>query len=659
MSLPSSPTNQTQTTNLRPLPPIPDKKNITNTTTTNTTTTTSTTSSTAVSPTTTTTTVFATEPRMTSKVAIPLLTLTPSPFPSPHSSHTTARSPRNTPVSPRAIPQSPSSLLSKKSQHSLQATTSEKNPSAEKQGQDLSPHSATTTTTTVLTTTTSTTTSTQHSPSPLTQDLLPSNEPVLQVRRLTVAMGKRSHDAGVPATSRLISVSPRDRSNSSMNAQPVKNYGMAQMTSALASLMVNQVTAKILPPNRIGEIGRGNISMSKDSLPAELAALHTNTPARQDMISASSLLQNCFFPMIKNTNIWPAVKGGENMVLVHANSQKSIEHYSDEQVKQLRSMIKPFAQDMAEFLLGATGKIADSTLPKELINFLLDADQQFLARYLEVSDLSVKDINHARLQFLKNVLITRILGPLIISEGAHSSAALTNLFRTEKFAALLLAFNKWAPDFFIKSYECMPKSLKTKLENRVQQELQAEKSKKATVLVKERISSLKTKKSSRTLMPANEGEISPRVNFLQEKAKEKELVKNNRKLIDQILKDFSIDELAVAFQSSVGNDKKIWAKSGKVLTEEDIMDKLDELAQLFQESQINLGKSTDARIQMLSDTLKTRLGKDLAEQTKNRATTVVLSDAFFADLENMLVHTLAIDESNVDASITTPSTADV
>jgi hypothetical protein len=444
-----------------------------------------------------------------------------------------------------------------------------------------------------------------------------------------------------------------------MNAQPVKNYGMAQITSALATLMVNQITAKILPAHRIGELGRADFSMSKDSLPAELAALNTNKSVRQGKISTSSLLQNCFFPMIKNTKIWLAVKGGENMVLVHANPQKSIDHYSDEQVNQLRSMIKPFAQDMAEFLLGTSGKLADSALPKELINFLLDADQQFLARYLEVSDLSVKDINHARLQFLKNVLITRILGPLIISEGAHSSAALTNLFRIEKFAALLLAFNKLAPDFFIKSYDCMSKSLKTKLENRVQQELQAEKSKKAAVLVKERIATLKTKKSSRTLMPANEGENSPRVNFLQEKAKEKELVKNNRKLIDQVLKDFFIDELAVAFQSSVGNDKKIWAKSGKVLTEEDILDKLDELAQLFQESQKSLGKSADARIQKLSDTLKTRLGKDLTEQTKKRATTVVLSDAFFSDLENILMHTLATDESDVEPSVTAPSTADL
>ena len=481
----------------------------------------------------------------------------------------------------------------------------------------------------------------------------------MQVRRLTVVMGKRSHDEGEPATPRLFSVSPRDRSNSSMNAQPVKNYSMAQITSALASLIVKQVTAQILPADRLGELGRVDTSISKDTLPAELVAFNTHKSVRQVKIPTSSLLQNCFFPMIKNTKIWLAVKGGENMVLVHANPQKSTDDYSDAQIKQLRSMIKPFAQDMADFLLGSSGKIADSSLPKELINFLLDADQQFLARYLDASDLSVEHINHARLQFLKNILITRILGPLIASDDTKTSSALTNLFRAEKFGALVLAFKNWAPDFFTKSYECMPKSLKTKLDNRVQKELQEEKLKKTETLVKKRISSLKTKNSSRGMMPSNDDEISPRANSLQEKARERELVKNNKKLISRVLKEFSVDALSEAFQSSVNNDKKIWAESGKLLNEEDILDKLDELAQLFQESQKNLGKSADARVQKLSDTLRTRLGKDSAEQTKIRATTVVLSDDFLADLDNLLMHTLVIDDADVDANTTAPSTEDV
>ena len=451
-----------------------------------------------------------------------------------------------------------------------------------------------------------------------------------------------------------------------------------EQAATLVSLMVDKATTPLLPEYRFGEIGKSDVYINKNDLPSALLPLCPSKAGTKLMLH--HLLHQLFLPAIKTSQAWHKAIESQKNLLKNAPQDFLFGSEETEKIAHLKSMMQPYAQDMAVALFGSSGKIAQLKLPAKLIQFLKEADHQFFSRYLDGTSMHMNKINEARLTFLKNMLVTRLLAPMLNSLDSTHPTVVEAWFQGQKLSALIAAFKNISQDFFDQSYASMPNSLKEKIVKRVKEELaQEELAKKELAkeeLVKEelarknKVDSISSKRiahfrsRSSNNSPRHHDEKADSLkndstrktmhDLFEIKTRKKILRNKNSVLIEQIATSLNLISLDKEFQDALLVEKKLWVSSDIELTKEEIRKIIFELVKLFIYTQNYEGKKIEKSLLDFSKNIEKIVDKDFSKLTKNRAT-MMLMPKFLDDLESLMQTTLALD----DESLSSPSSSSV
>ena len=494
-------------------------------------------------------------------------------------------------------------------------------------------------------------------------------EPVLQVRRLKLVLSTSSQgDKDPDGTTQIKSV----------RQLSLRDIPEPAQAAALVSLMVDKATTPLLPEHRFGEIGKSDVYINKNDIPSALLPLCPSKAGAKLMLH--HLLHQLFLPAIKTSQAWHKAIESQKSLLKNAPQNFSFGSEETEKEIQLKSMMEPFARDMATALFGSSGKIAQLKLPAKLIQFLKEADHQFFSRYLDGTSMRINKINEARLTFLKNILVTRLLAPMLNSLDSTRPTVVEAWFQGKKLSALIEAFKNISQDFFDQSYASMPNSLKEKVAKRVKEELAQEelvkkelakeesakeelaRKNKADSISSNRIAHFRSRSSNnsprhvdeKTDSLKNDSTSKKSNNLFEIKTRKKILQKKNSVLIEQIATSLNLISLDKEFQDALLVEKKIWASSDVELTKEEIRKIIFEFVNLFIYTKNHEEKSVEQSLLDFSKNIEEIVEKDFSELTKNRAT-MMLMPKFLDDLESLMQTTLALD----DESLSSPSSSSV
>ena len=479
-------------------------------------------------------------------------------------------------------------------------------------------------------------------------------EPVLQVRRLKLVLSTSSQgDKDTDGTTQIKSV----------RQLSLRDIPEPAQAAALVSLMVDKATTPLLPEHRFGEIGKSDVYINKKDIPSALLPLCPSKAGAKLMLH--HLLHQLFLPAIKASEAWHKAIESQKSLLKNAPQDFSFGSEETEKSIQLKSMMQPFARDMAAALFGSSGKIAQLKLPAKLIQFLKEADHQFFSRYLDGTSMRMNKINEARLTFLKNMLVTRLLAPMLNSLDSTHPTVVEAWFQGQKLSALIESFKNISKDFFDQSYASMPNSLKEKIVKRVKEELAQEeldKKHKADSISSNRIAHFRSRSSNnsprhvdeKTDSLKNDSTSKKRNDLFEIKTRKKILQKKNLVLIEQIATSLNLISLDKEFQDALLVEKKIWISSDVELTKEEIRKIIFEFVNLFIYTQNHEGKNVKQSLLDFSKNIEEIVEKDFSELTKNRAT-MMLMPKFLDDLESLMQTTLALD----DESLSSPSSSSV
>ncbi|MEY3265405.1 MAG: hypothetical protein RL717_2882 [Pseudomonadota bacterium] len=436
-----------------------------------------------------------------------------------------------------------------------------------------------------------------------------------------------------------------------------------EQAATLVSLMVDKATTPLLPEYRFGEIGKSDVYINKNDLPSALLPLCPSKAGTKLMLH--HLLHQLFLPAIKTSQAWHKAIESQKNLLKNAPQDFLFGSEETEKIAHLKSMMQPYAQDMAVALFGSSGKIAQLKLPAKLIQFLKEADHQFFSRYLDGTSMHMNKINEARLTFLKNMLVTRLLAPMLNSLDSTHPTVVEAWFQGQKLSALIAAFKNISQDFFDQSYASMPNSLKEKIVKRVKEELAQEeldKKHKADSISSNRIAHFRSRSSNNSPRHVDEKKDSlkndsaskTRNDLFEIKTRKKILQKKNLVLIEQIATSLNLISLDKEFQDALLVEKKIWVSSDVELTKEEIRKIIFELVKVFIYTQNYEGKKIEKSLLDFSKNIEKIVDKDFSKLTKNRAT-MMLMPKFLDDLESLMQTTLALD----DESLSSPSSSSV
>ena len=280
----------------------------------------------------------------------------------------------------------------------------------------------------------------------------------------------------------------------------------AQTTQALVDILVKEVTSTPINKKTVTTVGRQDCAIVVFHLP-EILMPYVDKKSEK-FIKSEKLLQSLFAEEIESGNPWKEFE----KIYAEIKKKNSLSLYEfgevdPNEIAAAKSMLKPFSDRIAEAFFGKNKQVKNFPLPKEIINFLLTADHAFFKKLIDssgTSKLSMDDIDKARFSFLNNLLVTRLLQPLIVSKLSSPATQLEIWFQSAILNSLQEAVITFSEDFFEVSFSKAPENLRNTAIKRIKDE-EREKKEANLERAKARFSEMRLNSSRRHERAISEG----------------------------------------------------------------------------------------------------------------------------------------------------------
>ena len=354
----------------------------------------------------------------------------------------------------------------------------------------------------------------------------------------------------------------------------------SQTTKALVEILVREVTSTPITKKTVTTVGRQDCAILVLHLPQILMPYVENKSEK--FIKSEKLMQCLFSEDIKSGNLW---KEFENIYaeIKEENSLKSYEFGETDpnKIAAAKSMLKPFSDRIAEVFFGREKLVLNFPLPKEIINFLLTSDHAFFKKLIDLSatsKLSIDDINKARFSFINNLLVTRLLQPLIVSKLSTPATQLEIWFQSAILDSLQEAITIFSEDFFDVSFSKAPENLRSNAIKRIKDE-EHEKKEADLQRAKARFSEMRLKSSRRHDRAVSEGFKTS--DAMEEISKYKFREKTAKDKLNKIKEIYSMKHLPEALLRLIDNGFKEFAVSHQEINDNQIVEYLKKMAMSY------------------------------------------------------------------------------
>jgi hypothetical protein len=356
----------------------------------------------------------------------------------------------------------------------------------------------------------------------------------------------------------------------------------SQITKALVDILVREATSTPITKKTVTTIGRQDCAILVLHLPQILMPYVENKSEK--FIKSEKLIQSLFSKDVKSGNPW---KDFEE-IYAEVKEKDSLRLYEfgevdPNKIAAAKSMLKPYSDRIAETFSGQNKLVLNCPLPKEIIDFLLTSDHGFFKKIMDASDaskLSMDDIDKARFSFINNLLVTRLLQPLIISKLSNSATQLEIWFQSAILDSLQEAITIFSEDFFEIAFSRAPENLRTNAIKRIKDE-ELEKKEANLERAKARFSEMRLNSSRRHDRAVSEGFKTS--DAMEEISKYKLREKALKDKMNKIKEIYSMKHLPEALLKLIDDGYRQLAVSHQEINDNQIMDYLKKIAISFKE----------------------------------------------------------------------------
>jgi hypothetical protein len=246
----------------------------------------------------------------------------------------------------------------------------------------------------------------------------------------------------------------------------------SQTTQALVDILVKEVTSTPITKKTVTTVGRQDCAILVLHLP-EILMPYVEKKSEK-FVKSEKLMQSLFAEDIKSGNPWKEFE--KIYAEIKEKDSSTLYEFGEVDEKKIavaKSMLKPFSDRIAEVFFGREKLVLNFPLPKEVINFLLTSDHAFYKKLMNssgASKLLMDDIDKARFSFINNLLVTRLLQPLIVSKLSSPATQLEIWFQSAILDSLQEAITVFSEDFFDVSFSKASEDLRINAIKRIKDE---------------------------------------------------------------------------------------------------------------------------------------------------------------------------------------------
>ena len=441
----------------------------------------------------------------------------------------------------------------------------------------------------------------------------------------------------------------------------------AQTTQALVEILVREATSTPITKKTVTTIGRQDCAILVLHLPQILMPYVDKKSEK--FIKSEKLMQSLFAEDIKSGNAWHEFEKIYAEIIV--SDFKNIYEFGEvdpNKIAAAKSMLKPFSDRIAEVFFGREKFVLSFPLPKEIINFLLTSDHAFFKKLIDssgVSELSMDDIDKARFSFINNLLVTRLLQPLIVSKLSSPATQLEIWFQSAILDSLQEAVTTFSEDFFEIAFSRAPETLRTNAIKRIKDE-ELEKKEANLERAKARFSEMRLNSSRRHDRAVSEGFKTS--DAMEEISKYKLREKALKDRMNKMKELYSMKHLPETLLRVIDNGYKELMVSHQEINDTQILDYLKQMAISYKNNVVSINDTSIEMVDEFVEKLNNAKDLELHNNAIRRATRVtrnfdkrflkeVFSGAAIMPTDTSHTHeaTLSSTSSSISATSSTTS----
>lgn len=441
----------------------------------------------------------------------------------------------------------------------------------------------------------------------------------------------------------------------------------AQTTQALVEILVREATSTPITKKTVTTVGRQDCAILVLHLPQILMPYVDKKSEK--FIKSEKLMQSLFAEDIKSGNAWHEFEKIYAEIIV--SDFKNIYEFGEvdpNKIAAAKSMLKPFSDRIAEVFFGREKFVLSFPLPKEIINFLLTSDHAFFKKLIDssgVSELSMDDIDKARFSFINNLLVTRLLQPLIVSKLSSPATQLEIWFQSAILDSLQEAVTTFSEDFFEIAFSKAPENLRTNAIKRIKDE-ELEKKEANLERAKARFSEMRLNSSRRHDRAVSEGFKTS--DAMEEISKYKLREKALKDRMNKMKELYSMKHLPETLLRVIDNGYKELMVSHQEINDTQILDYLKQMAISYKNNVVSINDTSMEMVDEFVEKLNNAKDLELHNNAIRRATRVtrnfdkrflkeVFSGAAIMPTDTSHTHeaTLSSTSSSISATSSTTS----
>ena len=441
----------------------------------------------------------------------------------------------------------------------------------------------------------------------------------------------------------------------------------SQTTKALVDILVREATSTPITKKTVTTIGRQDCAILVLHLPQILMPYVENKSEK--FLRSEKLIQSLFAEDIKSGNPWKEFE----KIYAEVKEKDSLRLYEfgevdPNKIAAAKSMLKPYSDRIAETFFGQSKLVLNCPLPKEIIDFLLTSDHGFFKKIMDASDaskLSMDDIDKARFSFINNLLVTRLLQPLIISKLSNSATQLEIWFQSAILDSLQEAITIFSEDFFEVSFSKAPENLRASAIKRIKVE-ELEKKEADFQRAKARFSEIRLHSSRRHVRVVSESAKTSEGMEEISKSKWREKVLKDR--MNKMKEIYSMKHLPEALLKLIDDGYRQLAVSHQEINDNQILDYLKKIAISYKENAVLDNGTSIETIDEFIEKLKNAEDLEIHNNAIRRASRVtrnfdkrflkeVFSGGDIVPTDTSHIHEATLNSTSSSTSATSSATA--
>ena len=430
---------------------------------------------------------------------------------------------------------------------------------------------------------------------------------------------------------------------------------------------VYEANSQPITSKTVSHVGRLDCALLILRLPEILMPYVENKSDKY--VKSEKLIQSLFSREIKSGNVWKEFEKIYAEILKSDSLKKYVVGENDPRIMATaKSMIKPFSDRIAEVFFGSQKLVQTFPLSKEIIQFLLKADHLFFKKIMVssvTSELTMDDIDKARFSFLNNLLVTRLLQPLIMAKISTRATQLEMWFQSSILNALQEAIVTFSEDFFELSFSNAPEDLKSAALKKIKEEEieKIEALKIATLKrAKARFSEIRMKSSRRHVRATSEGVKT--LDAMEEISKYKLREKTLKDKMNKMKEVYSMKHLPESLLRLIDSGYKEFMVSHQEINDSQIVDYLKQIAINFRKSEVSVEDTSMEMVDEFIEKLKKSEDHEIHNNAVRRATRVTknfdqgfLKKVFSANVAEPTTTASTISSTHNTTSTSSSSTA--